>query len=175
LVAGGKEQTGRQLVVLDTSVLLNFLRVGRLDLLVELPGHEFLVTDHVRGEVTDHASSQLLVAALAEKRLREERVDAPDEVAAFGQLTAVRTLGVGECAALAVAVCRRLRIAIDDKAARKKATAMFGFERFVGTADLVVSAIQSGIVDVVAADHMKLRWQTELRFHLTINSFRDLP
>ena len=60
MVAGGKEQTGRRLVVLDTSVLLNFLRVGRLDLLVELPGHEFLVTDHVRGEVTDHASSQLL-------------------------------------------------------------------------------------------------------------------
>lgn len=174
MAASGKEQTGRQLVVLDTSVLLNFLRVRRLDLLVELPGHEFLVTDHVRGEVTDHESSKLLITALAEKRLREERVDALDEVAAFGRLTAVRTLGVGECAALAVAVCRRLPIAIDDKAARKKARALFGFERFLGTADLVVAAIQSGLVDVVAADDMKLRWETELRFHLTISSFREL-
>lgn len=172
--ASGKAQAGRQLVVLDTSVLLNFLRVGRLDLLVELPCHEFLVTDHVRGEVTDHASSQLLVTALAEKRLREERVDAPDEVAAFGRLTAVRTLGVGECAALAVAVCRRLPIAIDDKAARKKATAMFGFEQFVGTADLVLAAIRGALIDVRGADEMKRRWESELRFRMGFESFGDL-
>ena len=101
-------------------------------------------------------------------------MDAPDEVAAFGQLIAVRTLGVGECAALAVAVWRRLPIAIDDKAARNKARAMFGFERLLGTADLVVAAIQSGLVDVVAADEMKLRGGTELRFHLNISSFREL-
>ena len=72
------------------------------------------------------------------------------------------------------AVCRRLPIAIHDKAARKKARALFGFERFLGTADLVVAAIQSGLVDVVAADEMKLRWGTELRFHLNISSFREL-
>lgn len=174
MVAGGKEQTGQQLVVLDTSVLLKFLRVGRLDLLVELPGHEFLVTDHVRCEITDHESSQLLVTAPREKRLREERVDAPDEVAAFGQLTAVRTLGVGECAALAVAVCRRLPIAIDDKAARKKATAMFGFERFVGTADLVVAAIHGGLIDVEGADEVKRRWESELPFRMGFASFADL-
>lgn len=164
MVAGRTGQTGQQLVVLDTSVLLNFLRVGRLDLLVELPSHEFLVTDHVRGEVTDRASSQLLVAALTEKLLREERLDAPTEVAAFGRLTAVRNLGVGECAALAVAACRLLPIAIDDKAARKKVKAMFGFEQFVGTADLVVTAIRCGLIDVQGADAMKQRWEAELRF-----------
>ena len=174
MVAGGKGQTSRQLVVLDTSVLLNFLRVGRLDLLVGLPGREFLVTDHVRSEVTDDRSSRLLATALAEQRLREERVDVPDEVAVFGRLVAVRTLGVGECAALTVAVCRGLPIAIDDKAARKKAKAMFGFEQFVGTADLVVAAIRSGLIDVQGADEMKRRWAAELRFRLGFGSFADL-
>lgn len=86
----------------------------------------------------------------------------------------MRTPGVGECVALAVAECRRLPIAIDDKARRKKARALFGFVRFRATADLVVAAIQSALVDVVAADDMKLRWETELRFHLTISSFREL-
>lgn len=71
-------------------------------------------------------------------------------------------------------MCRRLPIAIDDKAARKKARALGGFERHLGTADLVVAAIYSGLVDVVAADEMKLRWETELRFHLTISSCREL-
>ena len=160
--------------MLDTSVLLNFLRVERLDLLVDLPGHEFLVTDHVRGEVTDDGSSRIPTAALTDKRLRDARVDAPEEVLAFGQLAAVRTLGEGECAALAVAVCRRLPIAIDDKAARKKARAMFGFDQFVGTADLVVAAIRGGLVEVAVADQMKRRWEIELRFRLPFRSFGDI-
>ena len=53
-----------KLVVLDTSVLLNFLRVGRLDLLVGLPGYELLVTDHVRAEVTEPAHAEVLREAV---------------------------------------------------------------------------------------------------------------
>ena len=168
------EPSGRQLVVLDTSVLLNFLRVGRLDLLVQLPEHEFLVTDHVRLEVIDAECARMLGAALRNEQLREERIDAPLEVAAFQQLAAVRALGLGECAALAVAVCRQLPIAIDDKVARKKAQVLFGFEQFVGTAELVVAAIRCGLVDVAAADRMKLRWETDLRFRLGFASFAEM-
>ncbi|HEX5051777.1 MAG TPA: hypothetical protein VFZ65_08400 [Planctomycetota bacterium] len=152
-------------------MLLNFLRVGRLDLLVGLPDSEFLVTDHVRGEVTGHAHAEQVRTAIEGGRLREERVDAPDEVAAFGRLQQTRVLGVGECAALAVAVCRRLSIAIDDRAARKKATALFGFGQFLGTAD--VAAIGSGLVDVATADELKRRWEQELRFKLGFGSFAE--
>ncbi len=173
-MVAGDDPTARRLIVLDTSVLLNFLRVGRLDLLVRLPGCRFLVTDHVRGEVTDEAGSRMLAEALAAERLREQRVDAPDEVAAFGRLVALRTLGIGECAALAVAVCRGLAIAVDDKAARKKAKALFGFEQFVGTADLVVAAIRGGLIDVLGADEMKRRWESELRFRMGFGSFQEL-
>jgi predicted nucleic acid-binding protein len=83
-------------------------------------------------------------------------------------------LGVGECAAIAVAVCRGLVIAIDDRAARKRAMALFGFERFVGTAELVVAAIRAGLIDVVAADEMKRRWEVELRFRMAFGSFGDV-
>ena len=174
MVAGSGEPSGRQSVVLDTSVLLNFLRVGRLDLLVRLPGHEFLVTDHVRLEVTDGECATMLDVALRHEHLREERMDAPLEVAAFQQLPAVRALGLGECAALAVAVCRQLPIAIDDKVARKKAKALFDFEQFVGTAELVVDAIRCGLVDVAAADRIKARWEVDLRFRLGFESFAEM-
>ena len=168
------EPSGRQLVVLDTSVLLNFLRVGRLDLLVQLPEHEFLVTDHVRLEVIDGECARMLGVALRNEQLREERIDAPLEVAAFQQLAAVRALGLGECAALAVAVCRQLPIAIDDKVARKKAQVLFGFEQFVGTAELMVDAIRCGLVDVAAADRIKARWEVDLRFRLGFESFAEM-
>ncbi len=171
--ATGKSE--RLEVVLDPSVLLNFLRVGRLDLLLELPQHVFLVTDHVPGEVTEPAHASGLGEAIAEGLMREVRVDATDEVEAFGRLVGLRVLGVGECAALAVAVRRGLQIAIDDRTARKKAVALFGFERFVGTAELVVAAIRSGLIDVPSADEMKRRWESELRFRLGFESFGELP
>jgi predicted nucleic acid-binding protein len=161
-------------LVLDTSVLLNFLRVGRLDLLTTLPRHVFLVTDHVRGEVTEPAHAAKLDEAIGGGLLREVRVDAVDEVDAFARLVRLRVLGVGECAALAVAVRRGLQIAIDDRTARKKASALFGFERFVGTAELVVAAIRSGLIDVPGADEMKRRWEAELRFRLGFASFGDV-
>jgi predicted nucleic acid-binding protein len=174
-LADAQAQPGeRRQVVLDTSVLLNFLRVGRLDLLVELPGHEFLVTDHVRGEVTDPGHAGTLEEALQGGRLIEVRIDDPAELVVFAQLTALRVLGVGECAALALAVHRGLQIAIDDKAARKKAVALFRFERFVGTVDLVVAAIRGGLIDVQGADEIKRRWQKELKFRLAYESFEEL-
>lgn len=160
--------------MLDASVLLNFLRVGRLDLLASLPRHVFLITDHVRAEVTEPVHAHLLTEAIRGDLLREVRVDAPDEVAAFGRLVALRVLGVGECAALAVAVCRSLPIGIDDKTARRKATALFGFEQFVGTADLVVAAILGGLIGVQGASELKRRWQEELRFRLGFESFGEL-
>lgn len=164
----------RRQVVLDTSVLLNFLRVGRLDLLVGLPGHEFLVTDHVRGEVTDPAHAGTLEEALQGGQLIEVRIDDPAELMVFAQLTALRVVGVGECAALALAMHRGLQIAIDDKAARKKAVALFGLERFVGTVNLVATAIRSGLIDVQGADELKQSWEAELRFRVGIASFGDL-
>lgn len=39
--------------LIDTSVLLNFLAVDRVDLLSRHPALRFIVTDHVRGEITD--------------------------------------------------------------------------------------------------------------------------
>lgn len=160
--------------MLDTSVLLNFLRAGRLDLLVDLPEHEFLLTDHVRSEVMQPALAAALGDAIARGGLREVRVDTAEELEAFGRLASLRVLGVGECAAIAFAVCRGLSIAMDDRTARKKAVAMFGFERFVGTAELVVVAIRSGLIDVRGADEMKRLWETEMRFRLGFASFGEL-
>lgn len=152
---GGQRQ---QCVALDTSVLLNFLKVDRLDLLVDLPGHAFLVTDHVRREVTEPIHASALGAALAESKLHEVRVDDPEELATFGLLARTNVLGVGECAALALATGRGFVAAIDDKVARKKATTLLGFGRYLGTADLMVIAIRGGLIGVEAADEVNRLW-----------------
>jgi len=42
------------IVITDTSVLINFLALDALAILTSLAATRFLVTDHVRDEVTDH-------------------------------------------------------------------------------------------------------------------------
>ncbi len=65
-----------QEVVIDTSVLINFLVIHRLDLLVGHPGFRFVVTDHVREEITEHYPEQMaqLEDAIDTGKITEIRV-----------------------------------------------------------------------------------------------------
>lgn len=94
--------------VLDTSVLINFLAVDRVDLFAGHPVYRFLVTEHVRKEVTTHYDDEVerLNAAFASNVLEEIRVEAIEELSLFAQLTKEPRLGLGECAAIAAAVHR---------------------------------------------------------------------
>jgi len=141
---------------------------------VELPGHEFLVPDNVRGEVKSTGEAQMVAEAVRDGRLQAVSLTSEQELSMFGALTSSRLLGVGECAALTLAVCRGLVIAVDDKEARRRAVAMYGFGRFVGTAELVVAAIRGGLIGVAEADAIKRCWQEQFRFRLGFGSFGEV-
>lgn len=67
---------GRDVVVItDTSVLVNFLCIDRMDLIARHP-HRFLITEHVKEEITDHYPEQQtrLNVALADGTLEEVTV-----------------------------------------------------------------------------------------------------
>ena len=130
--------------------------------------------DNVCGEVTSPGDAQMVAEAVRDGRLRAVSLKSEQELLMFEALTMSRLLGVGECAALTLAVCRELVIAVDDRGARRRAVAMYGFERFVGTADLVVAAIRCGLIGVAEADAMKRCWQEQFRFRLGFGSFGEV-
>jgi predicted nucleic acid-binding protein len=109
------------IVVADTSVLINFLRIDRMDLLGRHP-MRFLATDHVDAEIkSDYLDQQIRYrAAVASGLLDTCSVVDPDEVALFLRLRPGERLGAGECSALAVAINRKYPIAIDDNRAVKR-------------------------------------------------------
>jgi predicted nucleic acid-binding protein len=167
--------TSQQEVILDTSVLVNFLRIGRLDLLTQHPSYRFIVTDHVRGEVTEEYPQQLahVEGAISSGGLREIHVTDPAELEAFVQLQAVRSLGDGERSAIAVAANRGLPIALDDKRARTEARRFKHSIALVNTEAIMVSLIHANVLDVAAADAIKLDWEQNHRFKLKFQSFQD--
>ena len=161
-------------VITDTSVLVNFLVIDRVELMVALPGQQFVVTDHVRGEITEHYPDQLLRLenALEAGVLSEISVTELAEVEAFAKLTATG-LGIGECSAIAVAAQRGYSIAIDDKTARKRIAKLYPAMVVLTTESIVVELIRGSVLDVASADAIKLDWEQNHRFRLTFGSFGD--
>lgn len=160
--------------VLDSSVLINFLRVGRIDLLT-VGGHGvYIVTGHVLGEIQDADQQAALCEALQDGAFVEDNV-AIDSPAGemFASLAAMGRLGVGECAAIAYASAHQLILAIDDKAARKAALRACPELAIIGSDDLMLRFICQGLLDVDQADQIKQQWELRHRFRLPFASFRE--
>lgn len=161
-------------VITDTSVLINFLVLDQTGLFARLPNHRFVVTDHVRAEVTHHFTEQLqrLEAAFAAGILEEIHVTDLQEVQLFAQFTATG-LGVGECSAIAVAAHHKLALAIDDKRAVKKLKNAGLNLTIHSTESIVVLFIQHSVLTIAEADAMKQDWEQNHRFRLAFDSFAE--
>lgn len=167
-------RTSSTVIVVDASVLINFLRVDRMDLIAR-HSHQFLVTDHVAAEVTDFYPDQRtrLDAALQAGALQQVGVDDRREVALFGALAASGRLGAGECSAIASAICRGYTLAMDDRRATRQAREVAPALRLLTTRDLVVTMIRENLLSVAEADALKEAWANHHGFRLPIESFAD--
>lgn len=168
-------QDSASIIIADTSVLINFLTIDRLDL-IERHSCRFFITEHVRHEVTMHYGEQVsrLNRALEQGILEEIRITDPDEVETFARWTGFQRFGEGECACIAVALHRQYRLAMDDKQAIKQAERCHATLQILTTQDLMYSMLQETLLTVAEADAIKQDWATLHRFRLKIASFGDL-
>lgn len=160
-------------VVLDTSVLVNFLAIDRCALLASHPGFRFVITGHIVAEITYPQQAACLTTAINNNHLTEIPPGSHDELATFAQLTI--TLGVGEAAAIAAAVHRGFHVALEDRAARRRAESLVGRNFVLTTQQIMVGLIQAALLTVADADSIKLDWETNHRFAMPgFQSFTEL-
>jgi len=166
-------------VIVDASVLINFLRIDRMDLIGAHPG-SFIVTDKVADEISYPDQKSRYKAALSSGYLVQQKIDDPLEVEQFLRLNLKygQHLGAGELSAIAVALNRNCLLAIDDNRAVKDALRKIGFsnrpDRIIRTQDIVVELIKRGYLTLEEAESIKVDWETNHRFALKISSFREL-
>ena len=162
-------------VVTDSYVLINFLCIDRMDLLAR-HSHRFVITGHVVDEIThDYPEQQArLKAALADGTLEEQEVSGDAALDIFRTLSETHRLGSGESAAIACAIVNGYALAIDDRAGANQARELKGDLVVLGTQDIMVQLIGSGVIDVAEADRIKDTWGTEHRFRLAIASFGEV-
>ena len=167
------------IVIADTSVLINFLRIDKMDLIGAHPA-AFVATEHVAVEISDNYPEQQARyrAALEAGYLLEERIDDPAEVELFLKLRRTPRLGTGECSAISVAINRGHTLAIDDNRAINRALNEAGLIKrhiqLIRTQDILADLTRTGILSIEAADSILSDWATNHRFRLRIQSIAEI-
>lgn len=166
----------RETAIIDASTLINFLAVDRGDLLERNARYCFLITEHVRSEITDAYPDQLarLDALVARGVIEESAVTAINELQVFARLAATKRLGPGECASIAAASERGFVLIIDDRRATREARSLNPNLRILDTQSVMLQLIRDGAIDVTGADQIKAAWERHHRFRLSFSSFGDL-
>lgn len=166
-----------KIVVADTSVLINFLRINRMDLIGSHPD-SFIATDQVAAEITRPEQQNRYVAAISAGHLVEQHAKHPLEVELFHRLSQIERLGLGECSAIAIALNRNHKLAIDDNRALKQAVQeaeiLGNPVSIVRTQDIIVEMIKRRTLTIETADAILADWADNHRFKLKISSFREL-
>lgn len=163
--------TARQVVAVDANVLINLIHVEALGLLGKLEGFDFVVIEDVVHEITRPTQAAALANAIAQGWIRSERLERPDGLAMFADLSHV--IDRGEAASLAWAATEQACIACDDRHARREADTRLGPGRVLTTPGLLVLAIRAGLLTVDEADQMKDMLDAN-RFKMAFASFKDV-
>jgi len=162
----------RARVVCDTCILVNFARIGRLDLLVEHRDYRFVVPEQVLDELTEPGQRVHVDAAITSGGL--ELVVSSDlaEIARAVELR--RHLDRGEAVAFAVAAHRGWLIATDEgKRTRRMIVEQLGAARLLTTPAILLRCIRAGVLTVADADAIKAKLERH-RFRMAFDSFADL-
>lgn len=156
-------------IAIDANVLINFIHVGHLGYLAELPGLNPAVPAEAAAEVSAPEQSAALDAALERGLFLPTTVSGTTELTAYADFT--QKLGKGESACLAIASARGWSLASDEKRTfRRLALGTLGESRLFTTPDLIIELIRANVITVAEAD----RWKAmlaERRFRMKFESF----
>lgn len=162
-----------RVVVVDTSILINFAWIGRLDLFGELVGVEFWIPPMVLEEVRHPELRPRVEAAVRSGWLLEVEATLPEQEET-GRILQEDFLHGGEAECLAIAAARGCFIACDESNPkfRRVQRRILGEHRCVTTADLVVACLARGMIGLGEADGFLPIWLRN-RFKLGIASFAE--
>lgn len=164
--------SNQYLVAIDACILINFIRIGRFDLLINYPGIRFIVTGQVLAELTDPAQAAVVIAALDDGSMERYELVGVEPLKRFAELEL--TMGRGEASAIAAAEFEGWYVATDEGGrARRTINEGACAGRLMTTPGLLLQLIRISILTVDEADQVKANLAAH-RFAMNFNSFQDL-
>ena len=161
-----------RIIVADASVLINLLRVDRIEICGRIPAFEFVVSEHVVAEISNPTQSDRLAAAIEAGVFEVVSIRDVSGLQQFSELT--ERLGRGEAACLVIAEAAGYSIASDERGLFARLVAgRLGAGRLLTTPDLYLAAIRAGLLTVREADADTVLLEGR-RFRMRFASFADI-
>ena len=139
-MASGKG--AKRATLVDASVLINFLRLGRLDLLTSLPRRELLIVPEVNSEIRRNRAA--LEGALQAGGIRQIESEVAADLALFARLT--HRISSADASCIIAAKALGADLAVDDRVCRQMAAAELSERRLTGTEWVLLEAVQAGLL-----------------------------
>jgi predicted nucleic acid-binding protein len=156
----------------DACILINLLRVHRLDLLGALPPYSFYAPPEALNEITYPEQQAEIQEALDHGWIHEAHLETIDELQLFTK--ANERLGSGESACLALAEARNWILGTDDsKGVKWKRVISAAGITVLNTPGIILLAIRQGVLSVQQADEIKATLEAN-KFRMGFASFQDL-
>lgn len=153
----------------DSSVLINFCAVRRLDLLVAACTLPRYVLVDVLGELEPDCRQQV-DQLMARDELAAVSLEGRDELERWARYTL--RLDAGESATLAAAASRGWSIAVDERAARRIAAEDLGPDRLTGTVGVLSAAVAQSRLTIEEGDRL-LERMLEAGYWSPVQSLRE--
>lgn len=157
----------RRLTVVDASILINFLGLGRFDLL--FVARRVAITAEVNAEIQRNRAALDAAIARGDLTVHALLMDAA-ETAAFARLT--RRISAADASSIILAARLGGDLAVDDRAFRGEAAATVP-SPLLGTEDLLADAVRTGALSLAEGDRL-LGLLPALRFLPRIASLSEI-
>ncbi len=118
-------------VVLDANVLINLIRLNKLDILKNIKGYKFFIPNHVTVEVHKRTQRLQIHKAFKEGWIQELEISDLSEIEFYIRYRS--RFGQGESACMAVAESRGWIVASDDRSVQREVKKKFGAEKLMST------------------------------------------
>ncbi|MBI1331461.1 MAG: hypothetical protein GC165_01125 [Armatimonadetes bacterium] len=160
-------------LILDTSVLVNYAHIDRLDLLVG--AHvETRVVEQVQTELQRQNQKKALERAITNGTILPCAVEDLEDIAEAFKIVYDDRRGRGEAFSFVYARSTGGILGIDDKRAMSLFQRKFPELATATSKDLMVKAIKNKLITIAEADEIKGIWEQECRYKLLFESFSDL-
>ena len=169
-----KRTDSQSCVITDANILINFIKIDRLDILQKLQMYAFYIPEEVYAEISYPAQRLILDRALGKGWLRKTVITDQNELLSYARYR--QQMGDGEAACLAIATCRRWIMACDEqkkKLISKEVQRVLGTGYLLNTPGILLKAIRECILTVSQADAIK-DTLAQNRFVMSFASFQDL-
>jgi len=159
----------RRATIVDSSVLINFLGLGRLDLLTSLPDRALMIVPEVNREIRRNRTA--LEVALQTGGLRHVESMISSDLALFARLT--HRISPADASCIIAAKALGAHLAVDDRVCRQLAAGELAERRLTGTERLLLETVQVGHITMEEGDRV-LNDLVTVRYRPKVPSLRDL-